>query len=73
MYIYMHIQTCIYIFTTRVCAPVQRCSRFLTMEAIANLSESCANIVCRLSFPPALLPLRRAGRPPAGPKPDMFA
>ena len=28
----------IYISTTRACAPVQRCSSFLAMEAIANLS-----------------------------------
>jgi len=51
-------QKCIW---TRACAPMQLCSRFFAMEAIANLNwvlrEHCAD--CRL--PPALLP--PAGRP----------
>ena len=53
-YIYAYAHMHIYISTTRACAPVQRCSSFLAMEAIANLSFT-------------LLPLRRDGRPPAGP------
>jgi len=38
-----------------------------------ELILSPARTSCRLSFPPALLPLRRAGRPPAGPLTDLFA
>jgi len=38
VYIYAYAHMYIYISTTRTCAPVQRCSRFLVMEAIANLS-----------------------------------
>ena len=34
---------------------------------------SLARTSCRLSFPPALLPLLRAGRPPAGSLTDLFA
>ena len=45
VYIYAYVHMYIYICTPRACAPVQRCSSFLVMEAIANLSESCANIV----------------------------
>jgi len=36
IYAYAHMYT--YISTTRACAPAQRCSSFLAMEAIANLS-----------------------------------
>ena len=49
----MHMHMYIYIFTTRACAPVQRCSSFLAMEAIANLSrvlrKHCAG--CRFRPP----------------------
>ena len=40
IYVYMNAYTHMYIYisTTRACAPVQRCSSFLAMEAIANLS-----------------------------------
>ena len=38
IYAYAHICIFIYISTTRACAPMQRCSRFVAMEAIANLS-----------------------------------
>ena len=38
VYIYAYAHMYIYISTTRACAPVQRCSSFLAMEAIANLS-----------------------------------
>ena len=37
-YIYALAHMYIYISTTRACAPVQRCSSFLAMEAYANLS-----------------------------------
>jgi len=36
IYVYVHMYICI--STTRVCARVQRCSSFLAMEAIANVS-----------------------------------
>ena len=39
VYIYAYAHMYIYISTTRACAPVQRCSSFLAMEAIANLSR----------------------------------
>jgi len=46
VYIYAYAHVYIYISTTRACAPVQRCSSFLAMEAYANLSwvlrEHCA-------------------------------
>ena len=38
VYIYAYAHMYIYISTTRACAPVQRCSSFLAMEVIANLS-----------------------------------
>jgi len=40
MYIYIYAYAHMYIFisTTRACAPVQQCSSFFAMEAIANLS-----------------------------------
>ena len=38
VYIYAYAHMYIYISTTRAFAPVQRCSSFLAMEAIANLS-----------------------------------
>ena len=38
VYIYAYAHMYIYISTTRACAPVQRCSSFLAMEADANLS-----------------------------------
>jgi hypothetical protein len=38
LYIYAYVHMYIYISTTRECAPVQRYSSFLAMEAIANLS-----------------------------------
>ena len=38
VYIYAYAHMYIYISTTRACAPVQWCSSFLAMEAIANLS-----------------------------------
>ena len=38
VYIYAYAHMYIYISTTRACAPVQRCSSFLAMDAIVNLS-----------------------------------
>ena len=38
VYIYAYAHMYIYMSTTRACAPVQRCSSFLAMGAIANLS-----------------------------------
>ena len=38
VYIYAYAHMYIYISTTRACAPVQRCSSFFAMEAIAKLS-----------------------------------
>jgi len=38
VYIYAYAHMYMYISTTRACASVQRCSSFLAMEAIANLS-----------------------------------
>ena len=64
MYIYIYVYTYaythmyIYISTTRACAPVQRCSSFLAMEGrYCEFILSLARTSCRLSFPPALLPL----------------
>ena len=64
VYIYAYAHMYIYISTTRACAPVQQCSSFLSY---CKLILSLARTSCRLSFPPTLLPLRRAGHPPAGP------
>ena len=70
VYIYAYAHMYIYISTTRACASVQQCSSFLGRNpchgSYCELILSLARISCRLSFPPALLPLRRAGRPPAG-------
>ena len=81
-HIYVHIHICIYICICthlyiylhnscmRACATVQQLpchGRYCKLILIR------ARTSCRLSFPPALLPLRRAGRPPAGPLTDLFA
>jgi len=69
IYAYAHIYICI--STTRACVLRQRCSSFFAMEAIANLSWVLReHLAISRSFPPALLPLRRAGCPSAGPLPD---
>ena len=64
MYIYLH-NSCM-----RACATVQH---FPYHGRYCELILSLAQTSCRLSFPPTLLPLRRAARPPVGPYPDMFA
>ena len=82
MQIYVHIHICIYICICthadiylhnscmRACATVQQLP---CHGSYCELILSLARTSCRLSFPPALLPLRRAGRPPAGPLTDLFA
>jgi len=75
-YIYVHIHICIYICICthvyiylhnsciRACATVQQLP---CHGSYCELILSLARTSCRLSFPPALLPLRRACRPPDGP------
>jgi len=73
MHIYMYMHICIYISPQLVHARLcNRAAASLPWKLLRTYLESCANIV-RLSFPPALLPFRRAGRPPAGTLPDLFA
>ena len=70
----MHMHTCINIYLhnscMRACATVQQLP---CHGSYCELILSLAQTSCRLSFLPALLPLRRAGRPPAGPLTDLFA
>jgi len=82
MHIYVHIHICIYIcICTYVCIYLHNsCMRACaTVQQLPCHDSYCERILslaqtsCRLSFPPALLPLRRAGRPPAGQLPYMFA
>jgi len=73
-YIYAWMCTYVYIYLhnscMRVCATVQQLPCHGSYcEQILSLARTS----CRLSLPPALLPLRRAGRPPAGTLPDLFA
>ena len=82
MQIYVHIHICIYICICthvyislhnscmRACATVQQLP---CHGSYCELILSLGRTSCRLSFPPALLPFRRAGRPPAGPFTDLFA
>ena len=68
MYIYIYVYTYayahmyIYISTTRACAPVQRCSSFLAMEAIAKLSWVLRERRAGCRFRPPSCPF--ASRPP---------
>ena len=68
MYIYIHVYTYayahmyIYISTTRACAPVQRCSSFLAMEAIAKVSWVLRERRAGCRFRPPSCPF--ASRPP---------
>ena len=76
MHIYVHIHICIYIciYThvykylhnscMRACVTVQE---FPCHGNYCEIILSLVRTSCRLSFPPALLPLRRVGRPPASP------
>jgi len=80
IYVHEHICICICICThvciylpnscMRVCATVQQLP---CHGSYCELILSLARTSCRLSFPPALLPLRRAGRSPGVQLPDMFA
>ena len=74
MYIYICICTYVYKYLhnscMRICATVQQLP---CHGSYCELILSLARTSCRLSFPPALLALRRTGRPPAGPQPDLFA
>jgi len=63
VYIYAYAHMCIYISTTRACAPVQRCTSFLAMEAIANLSWVLREHRAGCRFRPPSCPF--VGRPPS--------
>jgi len=67
MYLYICICTYIYMYIHNSCmrayATVQE---LLYHGSYCELILSLARTSCRLSFSPALLSLRRAGRPPAG-------
>ena len=73
VYIYTCICTYIYIYVylhnscMRAHATVQQ---LLFHRSYCELILSLARTSCRLSFPPALLSLGRAGRPPVGMLPD---
>jgi len=70
----MHMHTCIYIYLHNSC--IRACATVQQLPCHGSYYElilSLARTSCRLSFPPALLPLRRAGRPSAGPLTDLFA
>ena len=72
MYIYMHMNTCIYMSPQLVHArPCNGAAASLPWKLMRTYFESCANIVQAVIS--ALLPLRRAARPPAGPLLDLFA
>ena len=70
IHIYIYICMCTYIYkylhNSCMCtyATVQQ---LLWHGSYCELVWSLARTSCRLSFPPALLPLRRVGRPPASP------
>ena len=66
----MHMHTCIYIYLHNSC---MRACATVHHGSYCELILSLARTSCRLLFPSALLPLRRAGRPPAGPLTDLFA
>ena len=70
IYIYMNMHIHIYLSPQLVHARLcNSAAASLPWKLLRTYLESCATS-CRLSFPPALLPLRRAGRPPAGPLQD---
>ena len=62
VYIYAYTHMYIYISTTRACAPVQRCSSFFAMEAIAKLSRVLREHRAGCRFRPPSCPF--ASRPP---------
>jgi len=61
---HMHIHIYIYLHNSCMCA-YATVQQLLCHGSYCKLILSLARTSCRLSFPPALLPLRRAGRPPA--------
>ena len=72
--------TCECIYTLRKKMHMHSCMRtYATLQKLLCHGSYCELVLsleptsCRLPFPPALLPLRRAGRPPAGQMPDLFA
>jgi len=71
LYIYAYAHVYIYLHNScmRACATVQQLP---CHGSYCELILSLARTLCRLSFPSALLPLRRAGHPPAGQLPDPF-
>ena len=74
IYVYIYICICTYVYIylhnscMRACATVQQ---LLCYGSYCELILSLARTSCRLSFSLALLPLRRAGRPPTGKLPDI--
>jgi len=81
LHIYVHIHICIhicictyvYIYLHNSC--MRNCATVQQLPCHGSYCElilSLARTSCRLSFPPALLPLRRAGRPPAGQLPTCL-
>jgi len=67
IYIYICICTYIYIYRHNSCMRAYpTVVQLLCHGSYCELILSLAQTSCRLSFLPALLPLRRAGRPPAG-------
>ena len=71
IYIYIYICICTYAYVHNSCmrayATVQQ---LLCHGSYCELILSLARTSCRLSLPPTLLPLRRAGHPLASPLPD---
>jgi len=70
IYLYMHMHTYAYISPQLVHARLcNGAAASLPWKLLQTYLESCGTS-CMLSFQPALLPLRQAGRPSAGPLPD---
>ena len=70
IYIYMYIIICTYIHISLHNSCMRAYATVQQLPCHGSYSElilSLARTSCRLSLPPTLLPLRRAGRPPAGP------
>ena len=73
MYTHLHMHICIYISPQLVHVRLYNsAAASLPWKLLRTYLESCANIVQAVvsARPPAP---RRAGRPPAGPLPDLFA
>ena len=70
IYLYMHMHTYAYVSPQLVHARLcNGAAASLPWKLLQTYLESCGTS-CMLSFQPALLPLRQAGRPSAGPLPD---